>query len=219
MVRVIDVLSDQPSGDAADEDVGGEVLFGEDTADADRSCQAVDRCLRQPARILRCEDRGHRPREGGVVRGERSVIPGRAEELTVRVIGPRAVPAEDDLQRLVDGESVDGCFAGEEAGLVRLRSVVEEAPEVGGGGDSADTDKSTAGEGVGFVLSVGVQVDRLRHGVMIASDQHSGGDSKGDEPDSVAGLEAERAGPDGLLVVEESFRSSGEGDVLGLLVA
>ena len=45
MVGAVDVVADQPAGGAADQDIGGKVLFGEDSADAYGGGQSVDRGL------------------------------------------------------------------------------------------------------------------------------------------------------------------------------
>ena len=112
MVRVVDVAADKPTCDASDENVGGEVLFRQHATDADRACEAVDRGLRKPAWIFAGDDGGHRPSHGGVVRGERSVVPAGTEEVSGCVVDRRPLAAEDELHGLVDSQAVYESFAG-----------------------------------------------------------------------------------------------------------
>ena len=66
VVGAVDVVADEPACGAADEDIGGEVLFGEDAADADSGGQTVDCSSCEPARILVGDDRSEGPGGGGV---------------------------------------------------------------------------------------------------------------------------------------------------------
>ena len=91
VVGAVDVMADQPSGCAADEDVGGEVLFGEDAADADAGGETIDGCSGKPAGVFVADDGGHRPGGGGVIRGEGGVERTGAEEVALGVVRPRGV--------------------------------------------------------------------------------------------------------------------------------
>ena len=83
--------ADQPAADAADQDVGGKVLLGEDAADADAGGKSVDCGAHEPARILITDDRGHGPGGGD---GKDEAEQGRAEGEDDRVGGePQIVGA------------------------------------------------------------------------------------------------------------------------------
>ena len=56
VVGAVDVVADEPACGAADQDVRGEVLFGEDSTDADASGEAVDGGAGDPAGVLVAED-------------------------------------------------------------------------------------------------------------------------------------------------------------------
>ena len=216
MVSVIDVSSDEPAGDASYENVGGEVLLGEDATDADGAGEAVDRGFCEPSGIFAGDDGGHRPSQDGVVGREGTVVPAGAEEVSGCVVDGRTIAAKDELKGFVDGETVGDGFGGEQAGFLRLRSVIEEAPEIAGCWNHSDSGESAVGQIAGFFLIAGVEVNRLRHGVLIACDEQSGCGSEGDKPDCVLRLDAKRAGPDNFLVAEQALRHSDEIDVFGL---
>ncbi len=88
----------------------------------------------------------------------------------------------DELDGLADGEAIDECFAAEDAGFAGLRGVVIEAPEVHGGGQRAECADAGVGEGLEVMLIVGVDVDQLVHGVLVAADHGAGDGCQGEEP-------------------------------------
>src|SRR5215469_9115212 len=60
-----------------------------------------------------------------------------------------------------------------------------------------------------------VDIDGVVHRVLIGADQHTGGNGEGDEPFGVCRLDAERTGPDRLLVFQEALWRACEGDRFG----
>ena len=64
VMGAVDVTSDQPPGGAADEDIGGKVLFGEDAAHANGGSETVDGCAGEPAGVFGGDNGGHRPGGG-----------------------------------------------------------------------------------------------------------------------------------------------------------
>ena len=138
VVGAVDVVADEPAGGAADQNVGGEVLLGEDAADAYVVAKSVDRGAHEPAGILVADDRGHGPGGGGVVGGKGGVERARAEEVALRVVHVWAVAEGDELDGLADGQAVDERFAAKDAGLMGLRGVVVQTPEVHAGGHDAE---------------------------------------------------------------------------------
>src|SRR5882757_2396677 len=116
VVGAVDIVADEPACGAADQDVGGEVLLGEDAADADSGGQSVDRGPCEPAGILVTDNSSYGPGGGGVVGGKAGVRWARGEEVALRVVHVRAVAAGDELEGLADDEAVDEGFAAQEAG-------------------------------------------------------------------------------------------------------
>ncbi len=106
VVGAVHVTADEPSGYAADEDVGGEVLLGEDAADADGGGKTVDSGSGKPAGVLGAEDGGHRPGGRGVSRGEGGIERRGAEEVAFGVVDRGAVAKSDELEGFVDGQRV-----------------------------------------------------------------------------------------------------------------
>ena len=121
VVGAVHVMADQPPCSAADEDVGGEVLVGEDAADADASGHRP-RCERASRGIHR---RSPRPWPTLLWHGWRGTTTERAgaEEAALCVIDVRAVAKEDELDGFADSQTVDESLAGQEAGFVGLRGV------------------------------------------------------------------------------------------------
>ena len=52
MVRLVNIVTDQPSRCAAYENIGGEVVVGKYTADAHGRGQAIDHCSCKPAGVF-----------------------------------------------------------------------------------------------------------------------------------------------------------------------
>src|ERR1700722_14890777 len=120
----VDIVADQPAGGAAHDHVGGEVLLGEDTAEADAGGEAVYRSAGKPAGIFVTKNRSHGPGGGGVVGGKRGVEWTGAEEVAFGVVDGRAITEGDELDGLAENVTVGEGFPGEQSGLMGLRSVV-----------------------------------------------------------------------------------------------
>src|ERR1700760_3186827 len=70
VVRAINIVTDQPSGHASDQDIRREVLFGKHTARAHGRCKAIDRSACNPTRIFISDYRRQGPCRSRVIRWE-----------------------------------------------------------------------------------------------------------------------------------------------------
>ena len=103
VVGAVDVATDEPASSTADDDVGGEVFVGENTADADAGGGAVDSGAGEPAGVLFADDGSHGPGGCGVVGGEGGTGGRGGEEVSVGVIDEGAVAAGDEFNDFGDG--------------------------------------------------------------------------------------------------------------------
>jgi hypothetical protein len=216
VVCAVDVASDEPACGAADEDVGGEVLLCEDAADADASGGAVDDGSGEPAWVFFADDGGHGPGGCGVVGREGGFSRAGVEEVSFCVVDEGTVAAGDELDDFSDGKRVDEGLSGKDGGFVGLRGVVVQAPQVHAGGECAECHSAGVRESREVLLVLGADVDVLRHGVLVATDEYAGGNGERQEPFCVQWADVERAGPDGFLVGEQAAWGAGECDVFRL---
>src|SRR5581483_6749478 len=73
MAMLVDIVAHQPSGGAADNNVGGEMLLAHQACEADARCSRIHQRLGPDVRIFARKHRGGGPRQHAVRRGERGI--------------------------------------------------------------------------------------------------------------------------------------------------
>src|ERR1700761_6404685 len=125
VVRPIDVVPNQPSSHASDQDVGGEVLFRKHSACTHSGCQPIDRSACNPARIFISNYCCERPCRGRVIRRKRRLSGARTEEVPFSVVYEWTITQGYEFPDFTHGQAVGYCFAGKQACLVSPWSIAE----------------------------------------------------------------------------------------------
>src|ERR1039458_4842000 len=121
VVLAIDVVAHQPSGGAAHQHIGGEMLLAEDARNAHASGDGVCAELDPGRRILPGDCSSGRPGQHAMGGGKRGVNSGPTlEELASRVIRMWPLPPKNQLQALLHHHSIHRCFGAEDSGLRRM---------------------------------------------------------------------------------------------------
>ena len=140
----------------------------------------------------------------------------RTEEVSLGIVYRWTFAKRDELEDLVDDQSTGESLTGEQSGFVSLGGESVEAPEVHACRKGAKRYYANIRDVTGSLLVGRINVDGGGHGVLIAADEHSGGDRQRNKPHGVVSMEAEGTGPYRLLIREKTARRAGEGDIFWL---
>ncbi len=117
-----------------------------------------------------------------MVRREGRIRNSRAEKLALRVVNQRTIAAEDKFERFIDDQTISYRLASQQSCLVRLWSVVEEAPRIGPCGNRSQRHNASVRDIVCCLLVVRTDVEGLGHRMLIAVDQHASRYGQRDKP-------------------------------------
>ena len=207
------IASDEPAYCAAYEDIGGEVLAGEDTRQADAGGKAVGGDLRERAFVLGSDDGGGRPRDDGVIGRERRVEADAClEEFAFGVVDGRPFPLGNNLEDLVYTNAVEYGFAAEDAGFSGVLVVMNMADAIDDGGCNDESANQTIGGSGGVAVERGILEFRRRHDLVVSGDGEGSAENEGDGDDGVRLVDMGGTGPDCFLIVQDVAWDGAQGD-------
>src|SRR5277367_3397402 len=116
-----DVVPDQPSRGAPDQDVSGEMLLSQDAHNAYARGERVCAHLNPFRWVFSRDDSRYAPGQHAVGRRKRVVIPClRRKKVACGIVVERALSPEDDFRDLVQDDTIRKRFAAQYARLSRL---------------------------------------------------------------------------------------------------
>ena len=197
MSRLVNMPSDLITEQAADENVGKEMLVRGRPRRADSERQAVGGKFRNQMRIFLRHHGRERPCKRSMIGGKRCAA---VQEDILEIRRKRPFPSGDSRQRIIDSNSIDHGFRRQDAGLAKAVVVRDPSPDVSRAGQSACGRQTGIGREIQPVLRI------EPHGIgalRIGDEQRRGNASRRDQPFGIAGIEVKRTGPDVLLVFRQ----------------
>jgi len=125
VVRPIDVVPDQPSSHASDQDIRWEMLFRQHSACAHAGRKAIDRGAGNPARIFISDYCRQGPCRSRVILRERRLSGARTEKVSLGIVYEGTITQGYKFPNFADGQAVRYRFASQQACLAGLWSIVE----------------------------------------------------------------------------------------------
>ena len=93
--------------------------------------------------------------------------------MSLSVVDGGPIAPGDQAEDAADGKTIGQSFPGKQTGLLCLRRLMSQAPEIHAGGKCAQRGHTGVGESVEVLLIGCVDVDQRCHGVVVAADQHA----------------------------------------------
>ena len=132
-------MADEPACGASNENIGRKVLLTEYPCEADAGGQRVDAQLTPAGGVLTCDDGGGGPGEQRVRGGEGGAYAGATlVEQAAGVILCRPLPPGEELDALLDDDSIEERLSAKDASFAGVRIVMEVTEAVQGYGCSEE---------------------------------------------------------------------------------
>ena len=198
-VRVVNVTANEESERASDQRVRSEMLAARDPHRADSGSPAVSEQSRQGTGIFVRDDRGHRPRSGGVLGGERVAV-GKKCAAAIALIGPVAL--RDALDRISHREAIQGSLGAEEAGLAHVIAMRGRAQQPSGAARAGERRYTVSRVTLAARLQ-GAAGGQMALDGRVAEHSYGSRREQRSKPLDVVETQPERTGPYVLLVPHE----------------